>query len=290
LLYRGRIVISLLPYAKLGVARREALRQALSAYYANPPKSYYEIAGQSINCYTPELQPFHCDLVSRVLPGQRLIELGCGDAHLCSQIERKGAHYTGVDHSSQLLAENRRRYPSATFLAVDAALANDFDVVASLYTIEHVVDPPAYLQRLWSLARPGGLIAIICPEFIDSDGYAPSIHFGKTPRRLREKIIAGAFGDALAHLIDLYWRAPRWKARARTSQPGAFWINALPSELHGRNHGIDTDAVHLPRLLDLTWWLKERGAEIVVTSQTMPGIPLSVLRYNCYVVAQKNAH
>jgi 2-polyprenyl-3-methyl-5-hydroxy-6-metoxy-1,4-benzoquinol methylase len=283
------VSISLLPHAELSSAQRESLNQALSAYYSNPPKSYYEIAGQAIDCYTPELLPFHCDLVGRVLPGQRLLELGCGDAHLCPQIERKGAHYTGIDHSSDLLADNRCRYPHATFLPVDAALANDFDVVASLYTIEHVVDPPAYLQRLWSLARPGGLIAIICPEFIDSDGYAPSIHFGTTPRRLREKIIAGAFGDALAHLIDFLWHAPRWKARARTSAPGAFWINALPSELHGRNHGVDTDAVHLPRLLDLMWWLEQRGAEIVVTSAVLPGVPPSVLRYNCYVVARKNA-
>lgn len=282
--------ISLHPCAQLSAEQREALDRALSAYYAKPPNSYYEIAGQAVDQYRPDLLPFHCDLVNRVSSGQRLLELGCGDAHLCSHIERRGAHYTGVDHSPELLAANRHRYPAATFLSVDTVLTNDFDVVASLYTIEHVVDPPAYLDRLWSLVKPGGLVAVICPEFIDSYGYAPSVHFGKTPRRLREKLLAGDFGDSFAHLVDLYWHAPRWKSRARASAPGVFWINSRPSEFYGISHGVDTDAVHLPRLLDLTWWFEQKTAEIVVTSKTLPGVPQPVLDYNCYLVARKNVH
>jgi len=283
------VSIALLPLNELSREQREGLDRELAAYYANPPTSYYKIAGQALGQYSPDLQPFHCDLVNRVAVGHRVLELGCGDAHLCPQIEKKGANYTGLDHSPALLADNRRRYPGATFLPIDAGVANNFDVVVSLYTIEHVVDPPAYLERLWDLARPGGLVAVICPEFIDSKGYAPSIYFGKTPRRLREKLISGAFADALAHLIDLCWLAPRWKVRAKTSPPGVFWINARPSELHGKTHGIDTDAVHLSRLQDLKWWFKQRDAEVLATSDSLSGVSPSVLNYNCYIVARKHA-
>jgi SAM-dependent methyltransferase len=271
------------------MAQRKSLDQALLAYYTNPPQTYYEIAGRAIDLYTPELLPFHCDLVSKVFPGQRLLELGCGDAHLCLQIERKGAHYTGLDHSPQLLADNRRRYPNATFLPIDETLTGNFDVVASLYTIEHVVDPPAYLERMWNFCQPGGLLAVICPEFVDTKSLSPSFFYGHTPRRFRQKVSALAFGDAWAHLCDLKWNAMRWRKRARAASPGAFWINLQPRILHGADYSIDADAVHLPRLKDLIWWFEQRGAAIVETSQTMCGVNPDVLRHNCYILARKGA-
>jgi hypothetical protein len=93
--------------------------------------------------------------------------------------------------------------------------------------------------------------------------------------------------DAARHILDLRWNAPRWQAQARRSPPGVFWINTEPSELHGRVHGIDTDAVHLPRMTDLTWWFQQRRATILATSRTLPRVPEDVLRHNCYVLAQK---
>ena len=121
--------------------------------------------------------------------------------------------------------------------------------MASLYTIEHVVDPAAYLHRLWEFCRPGGLVAIICPEFIDSPGLPPSVIYGRTTRRLSNKLLHFDFADAAAHLLDLYWRGPRWKTAAQARPPGAFWINLRPRVLHGAAYTIDADAV--PSAADL---------------------------------------
>jgi len=274
-------------HADLTPGELAALNDRLVAYYAAPPESYYVIADQAAAQYTPQLQPFHCDLANRVEPGMHLLELGCGSAHLCPQVEARGGIYTGVDHSADLLAANRERFPRARFVSIQDYPGDAFDIVASLYTIEHVVDPPAYLERMWSCCKPGGLLAVICPEFVEGASLPPSVYYGTTPRRFREKLRSLALLDAARHLVDLRWNVPRWKAQARNAPPGAFWINTQPSELHGLVHGIDTDAVHLPRMSDLTWWFQQRGATIVATSRTLPEVPADVLRHNCYVLARR---
>src|SRR5262249_4656356 len=144
-----------------------------------------------------------------------------------------GAQYAGIDHSEELLAQNRRRFPRARFLTINSDITEHFDLVASLYTIEHVVNPPAYLEKMWTFCRPQGLLAIICPDFVDGEGLPPSFYFGITPRRLRDKMRRFAFVDAACHALDLVVRARTWKSRARSAAPGAFWINLRPRILYG---------------------------------------------------------
>ncbi|MFZ3376344.1 MAG: class I SAM-dependent methyltransferase [Chthoniobacterales bacterium] len=280
-------MISVFRHAELDSTEKSVLQQRLLEYYSNPPESYYTIADQAALQYTPDLQPFHCDLASRVKAGMKVLELGCGTAHLCPFVEAHGAFYTGMDCSDKLLDRNHQKFPSARFLLIGTDPGEAFDIVASLYTIEHIVDPAAYLEQMWALCKPAGLLAVICPEFIDSDCYPPSFYYGKTTRRFREKARSLNLIDMFLHIVDLKWNAPRWKKRARRSEPGAFWINLCPSELSGMSHGVDTDAVYLSRLADLTWWLETRGAKILATSGTIAGAPREVLRFNCYVVAQK---
>lgn len=274
-------------FADLTPETISGLRSKLIEYYSSPPDCYYQIADQAATQYTHALQPFHCDLVNRVKPGTTVLELGCGTAHLCAFVEKAGGIYTGMDHGSELLQKNRERFPRARFLPVGAQLPEAFDLVASLYTIEHIVDPPAYLESMWGFCKPGGLIAIICPDFVDGSGFAPSFYYGTTPRRLREKVRSLNFIDAIRHLLDLFCVVPLWTARARRSQPGAFWINLKPRILAGANYSIDADAVHLPRLKDLVWWLEQRNATVIATSRSLPDIDPSILRYNCYVLARK---
>jgi SAM-dependent methyltransferase len=278
--------IRVVRFAELAPDIVSTLETQLAEYYRIPPEVYYQIADQAAQQYTPSLQPFHCDLVTRVEPGMSLLEVGCGSAHLCPLVEAAGGSYTGMDYSDELLKNNRQRFLRARFLPIGAKLTEEFDIVASLYTIEHVVDPSFYLENLCSFCKPGGLIAIICPDFVDGEGLPPSFFYGKTPRRFREKIRSLAFGDAFLHLVDL-WFASRWKSRARAAAPGAFWINLKPRILHGAEYSIDADAVHLARLKDLVWSLERRGAIIETTSQTLPDIDRAILRYNCYVLARK---
>ena len=273
--------------AELSPSRAAALEAALAGFYRNPPPEYYQIADSANADYTAAAAPFHFDLVQQVSPGMSVLELGCGTAHLCPHVEQRGGAYTGVDYSEALLAENRRRFPRARFLRVSDPLEERFDLVASLYAIEHVVDPPAYLEELWRRCRPGGLVAIICPEFLKHAGLPPSVYYGRTPRRLREKLKKFHLLDAFSHLVEFKLTGPRWSSRLREGAPGAFWINLRPRVLHGAAYSIDADAVHAVGLRDLVWYFRGKGAELARTSEEMRDVSPELRRFNCYVLARK---
>jgi SAM-dependent methyltransferase len=263
------------------------LENSMAGFYRTPPAHYYPTANQLSANYTVTERPFHCDLVSRVAPGNSVLELGCGTAHLCPYVEARGGVYTGVDYSEALLADNRRRFPKARFVPMTEPLGETFDLVASLYTIEHVADPVAYLDRLRRHCKPGGLIGVICPEFVDCPALPAGVFLGKTPRRLREKLASLSLLDALHHFLDLKVVGPRWKAAAQNSPPGAFWMNLQPRVLHGAPYAIDADAVYCSRLKDLVWHFEQRGDAIVQTSAQIPNVSPEILRFNCYVLARK---
>lgn len=279
-------MISAVPCNSLAKEEAWALTRDLLNYYSASPEPYYAIAEQGNTDYSPRVLPFHADLVGRVRPGMSVLEVGCGSGHLCRHVQQAGGRYTGMDFGVELLQKNRERFPKARFVPIGTELHETFDLVTSLYTIEHVVDPPAYLKAMWRSCKPGGLLAVISPDFVDGDGYPPSFFYGTTPRRIRSKIRDMAFSDVIQHFLDLFWSAPRWKMRARASAPGAFWINRKPRILHGAEYSVDADAVHLPRLRDLIWWLEQEGASILRTSQSMADIDPALLRHNCYVVAR----
>lgn len=265
------------------------LQTRASAYYQRPPDNYYILADTAAYRYNEIDQPFHCDLISRIPRGANVLEMGCGSAHLCPHVQAKGASYTGADFSQHQLKSNRQRYPDAEFFDLHDPLLiqRKFDIVVSLYTIEHVVNPISYLHELWDMSLPGGSLAIICPDFIDGQGFAPSIYFGKSPARIRQKITNKDFAGVIGHLADLLLRAPIWKIRARLSRPGAFWINLDPREFSNSRHSPDSDAIHLPRLKDILWWLDGMGAEIAASSSTFQIESKAVRNHNCYVFARK---
>ena len=279
--------IQLCRHAEVSVAQLAELEKAMAAFYSHPPANYYQIADQAAQKYTPNAQPFHCDLVERVSPGTHVLEVGCGTAHLCHYVENRGGHYTGMDYSVELLEGNRKRFPNALFFQIGAPPKRTFDIVASLYALEHVTDPPRYLESLWHYCRPGGLVGIICPEFVENPGLAPGCYYGKTPRRFREKLQTFSFIDAICHIVDLKIHALRWKRTALASPPGAFWMNLQPRALKSTAFSCDEDAVHMARLKDVACFFQNMGAEIVTTSAQMPNASPEVLRYNLYLLAKK---
>lgn len=280
---------SLVPFCRAPLASLNHLEARLAEFYKSPPESYYRFADQAADQYRPEQQPFHCHLASQAFEGASVLELGCGTAHLCPHVEARGGIFHGIDYSEELLERNRRVFPKAAFWKKGSQPQGTYDLVASLYTIEHVTDPPGYLQQLWDCCRPGGLIGIICPDFIDGESLPWSVYYGTSPGRIRAKIAHGRLLDALIHVWEIKILAPLWQRQARAMSPGAFWINLDPSDLAGQDHTIDGDAVHLPRMVDIAEWFEKRGANILATSQTLQNVPAQVLKHNSYVLARKPA-
>ncbi len=93
----------------------------------------------------------------------RIVDFGCGSGWLCSRMLPFG-RVTGVDLSDEVLARARVRYPAVEFIAGDVAKVptevGTFDVVVSLEVLAHVPDQPAYIERVATLLRPGGVFLL----------------------------------------------------------------------------------------------------------------------------------
>jgi SAM-dependent methyltransferase len=275
------------PCTSLSEKERRSLSDRMAQFYLSPPPSYYALAETQDDQYNWASLPFHCHLLTMIEPNNKVLEVGCGTAHLCPHVERRGAIYHGMDFGTNLLQENRSRFPHAFFFPIHCGPDMMFDLVASLYTIEHIAEPIAYLEQLWQYCRPGGKIAIICPDFIDGDGFPTSLYFGKTPRRFREKLMSFSFLDAILHLVDIVFVFPLWKRKARKMPAGAFWINTEPRELLRKDHVVDGDAVHFPRLNDLEDYFTRKGATIIASAKTLPEVAPAIRKHNTYLMVEK---
>lgn len=95
-------------------------------------------------------------------PGERILDLGCGDGALSEQIAARGATVLGVDASAEMVAAARARGLDVRLLdghalAAQADLRESFDAVfsnAALHWMKR--DPDAVLQGMASVLKPAG--------------------------------------------------------------------------------------------------------------------------------------
>ncbi|MGF1445142.1 MAG: class I SAM-dependent methyltransferase [Pikeienuella sp.] len=90
-------------------------------------------------------------------PGERILDLGCGDGALTARIAGSGALVTGVDTSAEMVAAARARGVAAelgdgTALSFEAA----FDAVFSNAAMHWMTEPDAVLRGVARALRPGG--------------------------------------------------------------------------------------------------------------------------------------
>jgi SAM-dependent methyltransferase len=90
-------------------------------------------------------------------PGERILDLGCGDGAFTAMVAATGAAVTGVDASPELVA-------AARALGIDAIVgdgralgfAADFDAVVSNAALHWMGDPVPVLAGVARALRPGG--------------------------------------------------------------------------------------------------------------------------------------
>ena len=101
------------------------------------------------------------------LKGLRVLDIGCGGGLLCEPMVRLGARVTGVDalernlktaktHAEQVGVEVDYRH--GTIEQLVAAGETPFDVVLNMEVIEHVANPPEFLDDCAKMVKPGGIM------------------------------------------------------------------------------------------------------------------------------------
>jgi SAM-dependent methyltransferase len=96
-------------------------------------------------------------------PGERILDLGCGDGALTRKLEDMGCELVGIDSSPELVQ-------AALALGLDVTVQNasemdfheEFDAVFSNAVLHWIRDADRLIQRVFEALRPGGRFVAEC--------------------------------------------------------------------------------------------------------------------------------
>jgi 2-polyprenyl-3-methyl-5-hydroxy-6-metoxy-1,4-benzoquinol methylase len=113
----------------------------------------------------PARRPF---LLDRVVAGDRVLDLGCGDGTFAAALLRAGCTVTMADVADEALRRARARAPEAEAVKLadggPLPFAEDaFDVVWAGEVLEHVADVVGLLAELRRVLRWGGRLLVTTP-------------------------------------------------------------------------------------------------------------------------------
>lgn len=90
-------------------------------------------------------------------PGERILDLGCGDGALTVRLKEAGADVLGVDPSDDFVAATRARgVPAQTGDGEALTFENDFDAVFSNAALHWMTRPDAVASGVHAALKPGG--------------------------------------------------------------------------------------------------------------------------------------
>ena len=142
---------------------------------------------------TSVLEPVHDELIERLAPraGERLLDLGSGNAPIAIRAARAGAVAVGFDQSEPLL-DKAREDAEHEGLAVQLDVGNveylpyedgEFDVIASAFGFIFAADHANVAGELGRVARPGARLGFTA--------WKPNPKLGELYRRFTEEPLEG---------------------------------------------------------------------------------------------------
>lgn len=100
---------------------------------------------------------------ARLPRGARILDVGCGSGWMARQLAGLGYEVTAQDLGIDA-AEMSARYPEVTWVDGDFMSAPlspaGYDAIVCMETLSHVPDQRAFVERLASLLKPGGTLAL----------------------------------------------------------------------------------------------------------------------------------
>ena len=145
--------------------------------------------------------------------GKRVLDAACGEGYGSRLLANWGAsEVVGVDISAEAIASAQQHFssPNVKFIQNDAETLprhfelNSFDLIVSFETIEHVQDPELFLRNIRDLLKPGGVVAISCPNdwwYFPTDAERNPYHLRKYRLDEFRTMTEGVLGQASAWFV-----------------------------------------------------------------------------------------
>ena len=148
------------------------------------------------------------------LKGAIILSSGCGTAGDLFAFMDRGAKKTfGIETSHELAKLAYKRFegtpykPRVTIQVYDGYIlpypCNTFDIVVSMHVIEHTRSPKLYLEELFRVLKPGGILFLDVPNryyHIEQHTNIPYIHY--LPTFLRDQLIKFLLRPAFTNSLD----------------------------------------------------------------------------------------
>ena len=112
-----------------------------------------------VGAFVAELGEAALDLLDPQ-PGERVLDIGCGEGALTARIAARGARVLGIDSSPEMIAAAEERGLDVRLMrAEDMAFDRDFDAAFSNATLHWVLDKERAARSIWFALKAGGRFA-----------------------------------------------------------------------------------------------------------------------------------
>lgn len=128
------------------------------------------------------------DRLAAISPGDRVLEVGCGQGHLTLALASRGVDIVGIDanpQAAEVAASSRVRHMRAESLDFGD---EEFDYIVSVHAIEHIPELDEALAEMARVLKVGGHCVFIYPAEPIMGLYAipTSVILHGTPFKARE--------------------------------------------------------------------------------------------------------
>ena len=117
--------------------------------------------------------------ITRLLPGDHLLEVGCGTGKATLPLARRGFRITAIEPGQDLAAVARRNLAGLDAEVIEerfedwGARPDDLPGLVYSATAWHWIDPAVRYQKAWEALRPGGHLAFWSALHVFPDGGDP---------------------------------------------------------------------------------------------------------------------